>query len=428
MLSVLGRGVRLCDGLTRREALRVGGLGFTGLMWADCLRARAAEPVRRAADGFRRARACILVYHYGGPSHLDLWDLKPDAPPEIRGEFKPIATSVPGVSVTEHLPRLAALAHRFAVVRSVTHRDNDHAIGAYLALTGYSHPKHDILGIEPPASVQDMPSLGSVLSKVRPADRVFSYVTLGDLRHFGNHDSMGQDAGCLGRVYDPFTVPFARPITGALDFGVTTVLGAADGGRMGGRRQLLDEMAQVGPALEATAALRDLDDCTGKAYSLLASSACRDAFDVGKEPDRVRERYGDAPLGQSFLLARRLVEAGVPLVTAYSFGNRDWDTHGANFPTLKNTLLPPEDQGASALLEDLADRGMLDETLVVWMSEMGRTPRINSGGGRDHWSFCYSVVMAGGGVRGGQVYGSSDRTASYPSTNPVGPADVAATI
>ena len=275
-----------------------------------------------------------------------------------------------------------------------------------------------------------MPSLGSVVSKVRPADRpVFSYVTLGDLRHFGNNDGMGQNAGCLGKVYDPFTVPFARPITGALDFtGVTTVLGQAEGGRLGQRRALLEQVSRAGPALEATAGTRDLDDCTRKAYTLLASPAGRDAFDLAKEPEKVRGRYGETFFGQNCLLARRLVEAGVPLVTVYSFGNRDWDTHGANFSTLKNTLLPPEDQGFSALLGDLSDRGLLDETLVVWMSEMGRTPRINGGAGRDHWSFCYSVVLAGGGVCGGQMYGSSDRSAAYPSTNPVGPADVAATI
>ncbi len=430
MLSLLGKGVSLCDGVTRREALRVGGLGFTGLMWGHCLRAQAA-PQRTAADGFGRARACILIYHYGGPSHLDIWDLKPDAPAEIRGEFRPVDTRVPGVRITEHLPRLAAVADLYAVVRSVNHRDNDHAIGAYLALTGYSHPKHDILGIEPPASPQDLPSIGSVVSKVRPADRpVFSYVTLGDLRHLGNNDSMGQNAGCLGKVYDPFTVPFTRPITGELDFtGATSVLGASvDGGRMGLRRDLLEQINRVRPALETAGSMRDLDDCTRKAYSLLASPASRDAFDIGKEPDRVGDRYGPSFLGQSCLLARRLVEAGVPLVTVYSFGSRDWDTHGNNFATLKSVLLPPEDQGFSALLEDLNDRGMLDETLVVWMSEMGRGPRINNGAGRDHWSFCYSVVLAGGGVRGGQVYGSSDRIAAYPSTNPVSPADVAATI
>jgi hypothetical protein len=428
MLSVLGRGVRLCDGISRREVLRVGGLGFTGLLWADCLRARAAGKAK--AGGFGKAKACILVFNYGGPSHLDILDLKPDAPKEIRGEFKPIATRVPGVSITEHLPRLAGLANHYAVIRSVTHRDNDHAIGAYLALTGYSHPKHDILGIEPPATPLDMPCLGSVVGKLRPADKpVFPYVTLGELRHFGNNDSMGQNAGCLGKIHDPFTVPFARPLTGALDVtGVASLWAAADGRQLDGRRRLLEQMTRAAPALEATSSMRDLDDFTRRAYELLASPASRDAFDLSKEPQKVRDSYGPTPFAQNCLLARRLVEAGVPVVTVYSFGNRDWDTHGGNFAALKNTLLPPTDQGVSALLNDLAGRGLLDETLVVWMGDMGRTPRLNNGAGRDHWSFCYSILMAGGGVRGGQVFGSSDRSAAYPSTNPVGPADVAATI
>src|SRR5262249_54683667 len=171
MLSVLGRNVRLCDGITRREVLRVGGLAFTGLMWSDWLRARAAErtpPARKLSATFGKAKACILIFNYGGPSHLDVWDMKPDAPPEDRREFKPTATNVYGISITEHLPRLAKLADRYAIVRSVNHRDNDHAIGAYLALTGYSHPKHDILGIEPPATPQDLPSMGSVVSRLRP--------------------------------------------------------------------------------------------------------------------------------------------------------------------------------------------------------------------------------------------------------------------
>jgi uncharacterized protein (DUF1501 family) len=191
---------------------------------------------------------------------------------------------------------------------------------------------------------------------------------------------------------------------------------------------LLDQMAHAGPMLEATASMRSLDDCTRRASELLASPASRDAFDLAKEPPKVRDWYGPTPFAQNCLLARRLVEAGVPLVTLYSVGNRDWDTHGANFANLKNTLLPPMDQGVSALLEDLESRGLLEETLVVWMGDMGRTPRINKDAGRDHWSFCYSVVMAGGGMRGGQVYGSSDRSAAYPSTNPVSPADLAATI
>ena len=436
MLSFLGPGVRLCDGITRREMLRVGGLGFTGLLWSDWLRASAAAAARsRKVSGsvgrtFGKAKACILIFNYGGPSHLDILDLKPDAPPEIRGEFKPAPTSVPGISITEHLPHLARLANDYAIVRSVNHRDNDHAIGAYLALTGYSHPKNAILGIEPPATPQDLPSIGSLVSRLRPTNRpVFSYITLGDLRHFGNNDSLGQNAGCMGRAYDPFTVPFVRPINGSLDIqGVTSVMTQVDGQQLGGRRQLLECMNQIAPALEATAGMRNLDDCSRRAYELLSSPATRDAFDLAREPQKVRASYGPTPFGQNCLLARRLVEAGVPMVTLYSVGNRDWDTHGANFRSLKNTLLPPLDQGLSALLEDLHSRGRLEETLVVWMGDMGRTPRINKDAGRDHWSFCYSVLLAGAGVRGGQVYGSSDRHAAYPSTNPVSPADLAATI
>jgi hypothetical protein len=436
MLSVLGRSVRLCDGISRREAVRVGGLAFTGLLWSDWLRAHASSARREAASGkaragrFGKAKACILIFNYGGPSHLDTWDLKPDAPKSIRGEFKPIATRVPGISICEHLPRLAAMTNRYAILRSVSHRDNDHAIGAYLALTGHSHPKNAILGIEPPATPQDMPSLGSVVSKLRPMKKpIFPYVTLGDLRHFGNNDSLGQDAGCLGKIYDPFTVPFVRPMTGAIDVhGVASLWAKVDGGRLDDRRRLLARMNRAAGALETAAGQRDLDGFTRKAYELLASDASRNAFDLDREPQKVRDAYGPAPFAQNCLLARRLVEAGVPLVTVYSFGNRDWDTHGGNFKALKDTLLPPTDRGMSALLNDLESRGLLDETLVIWMGDMGRTPKINRDAGRDHWSFCYSIVMAGGGARGGQVYGASDRRAAYPSTNPVSPADVAATI
>jgi hypothetical protein len=436
MLSIFGSSMSSKLKVSRREMLRVGGLGFTGLMWADWLRARtpaanspgASRP--QLAGSLGKAKACILIFNYGGPSHLDVWDMKPDAPKEIRGEFKPIPTNVPGISITEHLPRLAKIADRYAIVRSVNHRDNDHAIGAYLALTGYSHPKNAILGIEPPASPQDFPSVGSVVSKLRPADKpVFSYVTLGDLRHFGNNDSLGQNAGSLGKSWDPFTVPFVRPINGSLDVhGVVSVLDSADGRVLDERRHLQEQLAHVAPMLETTASMRNLDDATRRAFHLLSSSATRDAFDVAKESPKIRDSYGPTPFGQNCLLARRLIEAGVPLVTLYSVGNRDWDTHGHNFKNLRETLLPPMDQGMSALLNDLQLRGLLDDTLVIWMGDMGRTPRINPSAGRDHWSFCYSIVMAGAGVRGGQVYGSSDRAAAYPSTNPVSPADVAATI
>lgn len=427
MLSILDSSVRLCDGLTRRESLRIGGLGFTGLLMPRFLQAR--ETPTRSVDGFGRAKSCILIFNYGGPSHLETFDLKPDAPSEIRGEFKPVATSVAGVSISEYLPRLGKLAHRYTILRSMTHRDNDHAIGAYLSLTGHHHPKNAILGIEPPATPLDMPSIGSVVSKLRPAKQpVFPYVTLGELRHFGNFDSLGQNGGALGKAFDSFSVPFNRPLNGTLDLrGVADVMSKVNGGQLDDRRQLLGDINRAS-ALTASSGARDLDNASRRAFELLASPATREAFNLAKEPAKVRDAYGAIPFARNCLLARRLVEAGVPLVTLYSFGNRDWDTHGNNFKELKNTLLPPTDRGVAALLEDLAARGMLDETLVIWMGDMGRTPRINKDAGRDHWSFCYSVLVAGGGVRGGQVYGSSDRGAAYPSTNPVGPADLAATI
>ena len=431
MLSIPGRSVRLCDGITRREVLRVGGLGFTGLAWSDWLRARAAAaPAGRRPNRFGAAKACILVYMYGGPSHLDIWDLKPDAPAEIRGEFKPAATRVPGISITEHLPRLGAMADRYAVVRSVTHRDNDHAIGAYLALTGYSHPKHAILGIEPAASPQDMPSLGSVVADVRPAERpVFSYVTLGDLRHLGNNDSMGQNAGCLGKAYDPFTVPFVRPINGVLDLqGVADVMGRVDGPQVNRRRRLLDQMNRVAPALEATAAMSDLDDCTRKAYELLASPACRDAFDGAAEPEKAAQSLRPQPL-------RPELRAGA---AAGGGGRADGDGLLVRQPRLGHARRQLQDAEKHAIAAD-GPRAVRPAGRPEQPWDAGRNARRlderngpdaahQHRRGRDHWSYCYSVVLAGGGVRGGQVYGASDRSAAYPSTNPVGPADVAATI
>ncbi len=435
MLSLLGKTAQLGKVLTRREMLRIGGLGFTGLLWSDWLKARALaqqgdRPPRFGDRTFGRAKACILLFNYGGPSHLDILDLKPSAPVEIRGEFAPIATRVPGVSITEHLPRLARLSDKYAIVRSVNHRDNDHAIGAYLALTGYSHPRNDVLGIEPPAGPQDLPSVCSMLSKLLPArGPIFSYVTLGELRHLGHNDSLGQNAGCLGQTYNPFTVPFARPVDGALDLStVFSVMSNVDLPQLGSRRRILERVAAIAPALETTASMRNLDAFSRRAFELLASHATRSAFTLANEPHHIRRLYGPTPFGQNCLLARRLVEAGVPMVTVYSAGNRDWDTHGGNFAALKNVLLPPMDQGLSGLLADLNNRSLLDETLVVWMGDMGRTPRINNGAGRDHWSFCYSILLAGAGIRGGSIYGSSDRSAAYPSTNPVSPADLAATI
>lgn len=435
MLSILGRGVRLRDGVRRREVLRIGGLAFPGLMWSDWLRNKAtAAPStgkrQLVGDSFGKAKSCILIYNYGGPSHLDTLDLKPAAPVQIRGEFQPISTPIAGTSISEHLPKLASIANQYSIIRSAGHRDNDHAIGAYLALTGYSHPKNAILGIEPPESPQDLPSMGSVVSKLRSADSsMFSYVTLGVLRHLGHHDSMGQNAGCLGKVYDPFTVPFVIHTSAELDLKlVNSMLGTCEAARLDRRQQFLQQLKSSAPAIEDALNVRAVDSFSRRAFELLSSPASRDAFDVTKEPHQVRDLYGPTPFARNCLLARRLVEAGVPLISLYSVGNREWDTHDNNFSTLKKTLLPDADHGVSTLLKDLDERGLLDETLVVWMGEMGRTPLINNNAGRDHWSFCYSLIMAGGGIRPGQVYGSSDSSAAYPATNPVSPADLSATI
>ncbi len=218
-------------------------------------------------------------------------------------------------------------------------------------------------------------------------------------------------------------------MNGTLDVrSVTTVMADVDGPALSGRRSLLDQLNRAAPALQSAAEARNLGDASRRAYELLASTATRDAFNLSREPQKVRDHYGPQHFAQNCLLARRLVEAGVPLVTVYSVGNREWDTHSNNFNDLKTNLLPPMDRGVSALLEDLETRGLLDETLVVWMGDMGRTPRVNKSAGRDHWSFSYSIVLAGGGIRRGEVYGSSDRSAAFPSTNPVGPPDIAATI
>jgi hypothetical protein len=429
MLSFFGLDDRQ-RGLSRRAALQIGGLGFTGLLWSDLL----SQPSLASESGpnasslaatFGKAKSCILIFNYGGPSHIDTWDLKPDAPAEVRGEFSPIATNVPGIFIAEHLPKLSRLADRYAVIRSACHDDNDHAVGTYLALTGHPHPQSRPLGIEPAASPLDKPSLGSVVSKLRPAEKpIFPYVTLGILKHLGNKDSMGQNGACLGKAFDPFCVPAGAEGTKE----VRAVMSAEGGERLGGRRDLLEQMNVTGPPLRIAGGPRSWDSYTRRAHELLASSMSKDAFDLEREPQKVRDEYGPLPFAQNCLLARRLVDAGVPLVTVYSVGNRDWDTHGDNFKTLKNTLLPPMDQGVATLLADLDRSGRLAETLVVWMGDMGRTPVINKGAGRDHWSYCYSVAMAGAGIRGGQAYGSSDRRAAYPATNPVSPQDIAATI
>jgi hypothetical protein len=413
-----------CPGprVSRRHMLQIGGAGLLGLSLPRLLR---ADERRGAAGQAARADHCIIVFLNGGPSHLDTWDLKPEAPKEIRGEFKPIATSVPGVQFGEHLPRLAQEMHRCTLVRSVHHSvNNAHAAAVYTGLTG--HDRGEIGGGARPT---DHPAIGSVLGMLRPPQTpVVPYVSMPYVTQegAGGPPQPGFFGGLLGRTRDPLFVlrdpnspSFAMPELG---------LGAEVGtDRLDARRRLLDGLLRSSGDDRAA---REMAGFQGRAFDLLCSPATQRAFQLEREPAPVRERYGRNVYGQSVLLARRLIEAGTRLacISWAPDANATWDTHGGNFTKLKSTLLPQLDLAASSLLRDLADRGLLERTVVAIMGEFGRSPKVNAAAGRDHWNFCYSLLLAGGGFKGGFVYGASDKIGARPSQNPVTPADVVSTI
>jgi len=426
-----------CAGPTRRDFLQVGALSALGLTLPGLLE---AQPLK--APGFGTAKRCILLFMSGGPPQNDTFDLKPDAPPEVRGEFRPIKTNVPGTEISEMFPLLARQADKYAIVRSVTHDSNIHTVGAHAMLTGNPYPK--AAGGEIAASPADFPEYGAVLTYLRRGDRrVPTFVTLPQKNT--NTDGTvwpGQGGGFLGPQYDSLLVtadyekhksdiasylnrPFHTPAL-TLPNGMTAA-------HFDARKRLLDALERDRRQTEHEASLGLLDRYREKAYNLLSSSETQRAFDLDAEPAAVRDRYGRHLFGQGCLLARRLAAAGVPLITLFwhpdgSTVSPSWDTHDKNFEHLKGHLMPPCDQGVAALLEDLHQRGLLQETLVVWMGEFGRSPQINKAGGRDHWGACQSILLAGGGIRGGQVYGRSDRNGAYPAENPVSPGDVGATI
>jgi hypothetical protein len=417
--------VRLCEGMTRRDWLRVGGFGAAGLMLPDLLRARAAP--HSGKGSFGRAKSCILCFLFGAPAHQDIWDLKPDAPSSVRGEFKPIASSVPGIWLGEHIPAIARQAHRFTLVRSVHHPDNTHTVAMHYMLTGQRHAQPNT---NPRNQPTDWPCFGAVMQYLRPGrSGLPSGISLNAPANqvsASNHIFPGFFAGILGRGNDPLFVP---QDPSAPDFQPLPAAVRAEGKRLIGRRGLLAEVDRQRRDLDAVAAVRGFGGFYERAFRLVTSPAARRAFELSQEPDRIRDRYGRNAFGQGLLLARRLVEAGVGLVTVnWARDDAYWDTHGDNFNALKNKLLPPFDRGMAALLEDLGERGLLEETLVVCLGEFGRTPKINAQAGRDHWAACNSVVLAGGGIRGGRVYGASDRLAAYPATTPVSPDDLATTI
>jgi len=415
--------------LSRRETMRVGVLALAGLGLPGLLRARALGR-NSGPNGFGRARSCILIFLWGGPSQLDTWDPKPAAPEDVRGPFRPIATNVPGISISEHFPWLAQQAHRLAIVRSMSHDDPAHLSTAHRILTGHLAPTPNSDAAGP--SARDWPHLGAIVSKLRPTPGAIPsavnmpWTVMHPAAPGGK--APGQDAGWLGKAYDPFHVDGDPNAAGFQVEGLSPPRGISLD-RLAARRGLLSRLADA--AGSSCKGPLSWDAFQQKSLDALVSAEARAAFEIELEDPRLRDRYGRHIHGQCLLLARRLIEAGVGLVTVnwHDDGQNFWDTHGDNFNHLKNRLMPPADQGFSALLDDLATRGLLDETLVVWVGEFGRTPRINkANSGREHWPHCYSAVLAGAGVRGGAIYGASDRWAAHPANDPVSPDDLGATI
>ncbi len=418
-----------CGGVvSRRQMLQIGGLGLMGLSLPRLL---AAESAANAAGITPRADACVLIFLNGGPSHLDMWDMKPDAPDGIRGEFKPIATSVPGIQFGEHMPLLAKLAHRATIVRSMHHTvNNAHAAAVYTSLTG--HDRGDnvrSVGGGP----DEYPAMGSVFGALRPPQHsIVPHVCLPYITKegAGGPPQSGFFGGMLGRAYDPL---FVLKDPNAPDFAVPELTLMADVSleRLSARQTLfrtIEEQFDCGPGRSA---YDSMDGFRRRALGLLTSEQTQQALRIGDEPAAVRDRYGRNIYGQSVLLGRRMIEAGTRMVTISwaPDANATWDTHGSNFKSLKNTLLPQFDAACSSLVNDLAERGLLERTLVAVLGDFGRTPKINANnGGRDHWNYCYSLMLIGGGFKGGFVYGASDKMGAFPARDALVPGDVISTV
>lgn len=381
----------------RRDFLRIGSLGALGISLDGVLRA-----------GAKRDISCILLWQSGGCGHLDTFDLKPDAPKEIRGEFKPIPTNIPGIQICEHLPYTAKQADKFTILRSMKSRENNHERAINYLLTGYL-----------PLPTLEFPSVGSVISKeLGSKNGLPPYVAVPN-----TFPSYG--AGYLGGSYNPFIA--GDPNVSGYQPRDLTLPADVDWTRVGNRNFLLKQMDAKFRAIEASTDMAAMDSFYQKAYDLLKSPAARKAFDIGAEKETLRERYGRTPVGQGALLARRLVESGVRFVTVAK-GWLNYDTHGDNFNIMKKALLPEFDRAFAGLLEDLHERGMLDTTLVIAMGEFGRTPKVNDAAGRDHHSKAWSIALAGAGIPGGRVLGATDKSGVQVTDLPVEPEDLLFTI
>lgn len=432
MFRLLSDGPRLCDGVNRREWLRVGSLGAAGLSLPQLAEARADS--EGASSLPVKAKSVILFWLTGGVPQHDTWDPKPNGPDGARSEFGAIGTRTPGLHIGGLMPRTALLTDRIAVLRAMVTGDQSHSSSGYQMLTGVPHlplSRENAL----PGPPNDWPSLGAITRALRPDQGGLpSAITLP--RHIANVGEKvwpGQDAGFLGREVDPWLLTCDPS---AADFNVPelTLPQEVSSLRFDRRRSLMQQVNQHLDTIEANAATRDYDLRMQQALSLITGRAARNAFDLSQEPRSVRDRYGRSKFAQSVLLSRRLIEAGTSLVQVNwqriegKDNNGGWDTHLNHHASLKGWLMPIMDQAYSALLEDLEERGLLDETLVAWVGEFGHTPKINARAGRDHWGHVFSIALAGGGIRGGVVHGESDERAAYPLSGRVSPADYTATI
>jgi hypothetical protein len=409
MLEITGRSYRTCDGLTRRSFLRAGAIGFGGLTLPNLLRwqaqaAEAGQPVQK--------KAVILVWLAGGPSHIDMYDLKPTAPSEFRGEFRPIRTNVSGIEISEHLPLQAQIMDKLAIVRSAYHTNAGHGMGSQWMSTGY----------QPTIEVNDniFPSIGSVTARMKGANDpgLPAYVNLPRTLGFGK-------AAYLGASYNPFS-PENDPNADGFQVRNLKLPGRVDLARLKRRRGLMGQLDQIRRDIDLKGDIEGIDSFYRDALEMVTNDKAIQAFDIQQEDATLRERYGRNDLGQSCLLARRLVEAGVTFVAIQAGGG--WDTHGDNFKQLKDNLLPKYDRSVATLVQDLYDRGLQDDVLVMSFGEFGRTPRINPGAGRDHWPGAMSILYAGGGLKMGQVVGTTNDKAEYPTSKAATPGCVLSTM
>jgi hypothetical protein len=451
MISIPGLSGATCDGFNRREFMRLGGAGLLGLSLADILRLQAEQPKGtgpapgQPKNGWGSAKQVLMIYLQGGPSHIDIWDPKPDAPSNVRGDFKPIRTKVPGIQLSEVMPKLAQQIDRATLIRSMSYTPAglfNHTAAIYQIMTGYTPDRVSPSGqLEPPAP-NDFPHMGAQIARLKPLDiPMLPFVMLPRPLQESNVIGKGGTAGFLGAAYDPYYF-YQDPAKG-INLDDLTLRKEVSKERLDRRSTLLKAVNDAMPEMEKAVEKYALDRYYQKAFDLVSSGRARDAFDLAKEKDTLRDKYGRHTFGQGLLLARRLLESGTRFVQMNwpAVANGDptvdaWDTHAANFGPLRNLHCPKLDSGLSALLEDLDERGLLKETLVVALGEFGRSPRLgvstsgntNSPDGRDHWPYCYTALIAGAGIQRGALYGKSDATGSSPIETPVHPTQIVATV